>query len=525
MEAAMGTAIAQGNINKQARQERFGSSSLNSWVSLLIAAALLFFADGRNTIALAAWLAPLFLLRFIRTQPAKRGLAMAYCVLIITRGIAMRGMIPIPGVFYYIFLLISNLSALFPYIADRWLARRFSGVTSTLIFPCTLVMAQFIYSHGPVGSWGSIPYTQAANLPLLQLLSVTGLWGITFLMGWFASTANSTWQQHESNSTVKMTWRPLAIFVAVFIAVNILGAARLAIFAPSSSAVRVASLSPGKEGGKLGVDLIEAVTQGKGSDAQISEFKRITAAGQDELLARSEREAIAGAKIVFWSESAAFVLKPDEASLFARGRSVASEHRIYLGMTLGTWTPGNSKPLENKFVLISPTGEIAWQYLKARPTPGPEMTAAVKSDGKLRQLDSPYGRLSAAICYDMDFPRFMAQAGAFPADIVMSPAGDWQAIDPRHTEIASFRAIEQGFNLVRQSSGGLSAAYDYQGRRLASMDQYQSDDLTLIAEVPTRGVRTIYSRLGDWFAWLSIVALVGLVVSALRKKSTRFATK
>jgi len=192
---------------------------------------------------------------------------------------------------------------------------------------------------------------------------------------------------------------------------------------------------------------------------------------------------------------------------------------VYLGMTLGTWTPGAQNPLENKFVLIEPTGQVAWEYLKARPTPGPEAAMSVKSDGRLRQLNTAYGKLNAAICYDTDFPKLMAQAGVQQADVVLSPASDWRAIDPRHTEIASFRAIEQGFNLVRQSNGGLSAAYDYQGRRLASMDEYQSADLTLIAQVPTRGVRTIYSRLGDWLAWLSILAVLTLIIFAWRKNT------
>jgi apolipoprotein N-acyltransferase len=77
--------------------------------------------------------------------------------------------------------------------------------------------------------------------------------------------------------------------------------------------------------------------------------------------------------------------------------------------------------------------------------------------------------------------------------------------------MASFRAIEQGFNLVRHTSHGLSAAYDYQGRRLAAMDHYLAVDHTLISQVPIKGIRTIYSRLGDWFAW---VCMVGVVVLA-----------
>jgi apolipoprotein N-acyltransferase len=481
-----------------------------SWLWLAISAVLLLFADGRNTIPAATWLAPALLLRFVRTQPARRGLSIAYLTLLVTRGVATRGMTPIPGIFFYIFLIISGLSVVLPYVADRLIAVHLPGLFHTLVFPCSLVATQLLYSRGPFGSWGLIPYTQAGNLPLIQLLAVTGLWGITFLIGWFAAVVNWTWQDGPSRSRAS---HPATLFIAVYLLVVLLGGARLALFPPASPTVRVASLSPVQGGVKMD-GLLAAVIAGKAGAGQISQLRQATRAGQDELLTRSEREAIAGAKIIFWSETAAYVLQQDEGDLLARGRALAARYQIYLGMALGTWSPGLSRPFENKFVLIAPTGQIAWQYLKARPTPGPEAAMSVTSDGRLRQLDTPYGRLDAAICYDTDFPRLMAQAGEQRADLVLSPAGDWRAIDPRHSEIASFRAVEEGFNLVRQSHGGLSAAYDYQGRRLATMDQYQASDLTLLAQVPTRGVRTIYSRLGDWFGWLCILALVALTALA-----------
>jgi apolipoprotein N-acyltransferase len=512
----MENATLSGNFSEDASEGvRNHLSGLPSWLLLPCTALLLLFADGRNTIALAAWLAPALLLRFVRTRPAKIGLVVAYFMLIVPRAIALRGMIPIPGIFYYIFWVISAFSALLPYLADRLLTPHLKGVLNTLVFPCTLVVSQFVYSHGPMGSWGSIPYTQSGNQPLIQLLSVTGLWGITFLIGWFAAVVNWSW---ESGPTLSRAWGPLVLFSCVYVAVILLGAARLAIFPTSSPTVRMASLSPTKEGLRLPDGLLRVVIRGNADAEQIKEFKTATSVGQNELLTRSEREAASGSKIIFWSETAAFVLKEDEPGLLARGRDLAAKYHIYLGLSLGTWTPGSEHPLENKFVFIQPTGEIAWQYLKARPTPGPETGMAVRSEGRLRQLDTPYGKIDAAICYDTDFPRLMAQAGEQKADVVLSPAGDWKAIDPRHTEIASFRAIEQGFNLVRQSNGGLSAAYDYQGRRLGSMDEYQSTDLTLIAEVPTRGVRTVYSFLGDWFAWLCIVADLALMGGAWRSR-------
>jgi apolipoprotein N-acyltransferase len=487
-------------------------SSNSRWGWLLAASALLLVADGRNTIALAAWLAPALLLRFVRLERPLRGLALAYLALAILRGIAYRGMTPIPGIFYYVFLAISTISALLPYVADRLLARRLPAFAGSLVFPCTLVVTQFIYAHGPHGSWGTIAYSQTANLPLLQLLSVTGLWGIDFLIGWFASSVNQALESPRS-------LRPLAAFTALLLTVLLAGGARLAFFPPSSATVRVASLSPAKDGPPSNPSLLDRIVHQQATENERAQFRAASATARDNLLARSDQQAAAGAKILLWSETAVYLLAEDEPALLTKARALAAKDHIYLGLALGTWTPGALYPLENKLVLLDPSGTVAWQFLKARPTPGPEAANARPSDGRLRQLGTPYGRLMGAICFDTDFPPLMAQAGAAHADIVLSPAADWVAIDPRHTEIASFRAIEQGFNLLRQTNNGLSAAYDYQGHQLAQMDEFHATQLTLVAQLPIRGARTLYARFGDWLAWLSIAALVALLFQALRKRS------
>jgi apolipoprotein N-acyltransferase len=114
----------------------------------------------------------------------------------------------------------------------------------------------------------------------------------------------------------------------------------------------------------------------------------------------------------------------------------------------------------------------------------------------------------------MDFPSLLTQAGKQRIDILLSPASDWSAIDPRHTQMAQFRAIEQGFNLVRQANLGLSAAYDYEGRPLATMDDPYSQEPTLNADIPTEGARTLYALFGDWFAWVCAVALAVFMLVA-----------
>jgi apolipoprotein N-acyltransferase len=64
----------------------------------------------------------------------------------------------------------------------------------------------------------------------------------------------------------------------------------------------------------------------------------------------------------------------------------------------------------------------------------------------------------------------------------------------------------------------MSAAYDYQGRRLAATNHFQTTDYAMISQVPTKGVRTIYARLGNWFAMASLAGLTLLMILSLRGK-------
>lgn len=512
----MATTASAEKLQSSARVGRSEPSrphTSRSWLWLLVAAGLLLFANGANSVWVAAWLAPIFLLRFVRTQKTLVGLPIAYVLLSATMAFQFRGMVPIPGIAYYGFLVVDGLTLVAPYVLDRVLAPRIGGFAATLIFPAAWAATDYLVSLGMYGSWGASAYSQYGNLALLQLLSVTGLWGVTFLMGWFAACCNGLWEEGVQSSRAR---RGLGLCCGVILAVILLGGIRASFLAPSSPTVRIASLSKRNVGQQASDAAWGHLLTNRASDKELDEIRGEGNAVDNDLLARAGQEAQAGAKIVFWGEGNAPVFKEDEPALFARGRELAAKYRIYLGMGIATWNRGQARPLENKLVLITPDGQVAWEYLKARPVPGGEAALSVRTDGRLRSLDTPYGRMSAVICFDGDFPGLLAQAGVLGADILLDPSNDWRAIDPWHTQMASFRAIEQGFNLVRHTSHGLSAAFDYQGRRLSAMDHYQTGDYVLISEVPTKGVRTIYGRLRDWFAWLCLALVAALALRAAR---------
>jgi apolipoprotein N-acyltransferase len=101
---------------------------------------------------------------------------------------------------------------------------------------------------------------------------------------------------------------------------------------------------------------------------------------------------------------------------------------------------------------------------------------------------------------------------------MLVPSHDWREIDPLHTQMAPFRAIENGFSLVRQTGNGLAMTVDDEGNVLSASDYFTSDPQVMVAYVPTQGVHTIYATIGDLFAWLSIAGLVGLIGFALARR-------
>jgi apolipoprotein N-acyltransferase len=499
-------ALVSESARVTAHKRALEAKSTWHWLPALLAAALLVpISNGRCSVPAAAWLAPLFLLRYLRTQRPLRGLAIVYGLFLAAFPVQWSSIVPLEGVGYWLFALGFQLVYLMPFAIDRYLAPRIRGFASTLVFPVAWTSLEYVVCQfSPYTSWGSIAYTQFGNLPLLQLLSVTGLYGVTFLMCWFASVGSWAWG-HASH--LQDAYKGLMIYGAVLALVLVLGGIRLEVFPASDETVRVASLTVDPGAARRAWNVRRDGTKPRVLEA----VRRDTRALHDALLERSAAEARAGARLVFWSELNALVLKDDEGALIERGRDLARREAIYLGMALGTITPGQWL-MQNRLVVVDPAGELVASYYKARPVPGDPESGASDT---IPIVATPFGKLALGICYDLDFPGLIRQAGQAHADLMIVPALDWASIDPGHTRMALFRAIENGFSLVRQTDHGLSAAADHQGRMLAAMDYFTTSDRVMRAHVPTHGVRTVYARIGDVFAWGCIVALCVFAVMPL----------
>ncbi len=155
-----------------------------SWLWLAIAAVLFVFTYGMYRNPLAGLLAPLFLIRFLRTRKVGAGYLLMMLALMAANIIAWWNNMPMMAIpVRIIFGLVTGLLYTIPFLLDRVLVSRFSGFAATLVFPFASAAFEFLTLWpNPMGTWGSLAYSQFSSLHLTQVASITGMWGVTFLV-------------------------------------------------------------------------------------------------------------------------------------------------------------------------------------------------------------------------------------------------------------------------------------------------------------------------------------------------------
>jgi apolipoprotein N-acyltransferase len=253
-------------------------------------------------------------------------------------------------------------------------------------------------------------------------------------------------------------------------------------------------------------EMLAKIREAKQKDWQT--YRQLSAELQELYLEGTLREARAGAQIVHWPEMAVNLAKEDEANFLARAGQIAQDENIYLVMAYAAGFEDGS-PFENKLLIIDPAGDVVLEHYKYG---GARLDGAVPGDGTLHTVETPYGTLSGIICNDTYHEEVVTQAGRNGTDILFSPTMGYRQTDPLQAHMAIYRAIENGITHVRQEDNGLSIAVDPYGRVSAAMDHFSSSERVMVSQVPILSTFTLYSYIGDLFAWLAIAGFVGITI-------------
>ncbi|MCI0370095.1 MAG: apolipoprotein N-acyltransferase [candidate division NC10 bacterium] len=358
--------------------------------------------------------------------------------------------------------------------------------------------------------WNLLGYSQLPNLPFAQVASVTGVYGVSFLLV-LATAALAV--PFLPGMPRRGAWR-------------IVGAAALLVGAAHAAGIWALR----------GTDTAAAPLQVGVVQGNIEQAFKWSPAALDLTLGKyarlSAEAASGGVDLVVWPETAAPLLLRQDPARLAQVRALAES----LGRPLLVGAPdraaGEPVRLLNSAILLGPDGRLLAKYDKMHLVPFGEyvplrpllffvdkIATGIGEfvPGEARTMFRvPGGTFAASICFEVIFPAEVRAAVAGGAEFLVNITNDaWfgrSAAPAQHLRMAAFRALETRRYLARAANTGISAVVDPYGRVLASTPLFE--EAVLVQGVIPRRDLTPYVRFGDWFAAASSLGAAGWITSA-----------
>ncbi|MHB1106065.1 MAG: nitrilase-related carbon-nitrogen hydrolase [Lutibacter sp.] len=398
---------------------------------------------------------------------------------------------PIPYAMIFLFSVPISLFHLPAYLIwDKYKKNKWS----IFLFPVILTIMEWIqYTFTPFASWGVMAYSQSHSINVMQFTSIFGMAGLSFLIYWVnVSIAKII---TIGKTTLLSFYLPILSLLLIII----FGSLRIDI------------------GKSKGVKTMTVAAVGTNSEVSGLPLPTKESNGKviSDLLKKTEKAADFGAELIVWNEASFFTLADDETTTINLIKTIAKKKNI--SIVASYVMPISEKPFqyENKFVFINKNGETEYSYLKHQPVPGEPAIKGTKPFKTVRVSESEIG---GAICYDYDFPYIAQEFGNLKTDIVAVPSSDWRGIDPLHTRMSAFRAIEQGHSIVRSTRFGLSAAITPYGEMISQMSSFDKNNKVMTANLPVHRIITVYSIIGDIFIYLCFTFVIFFFLNVSLKK-------
>jgi len=467
--------------------------------AVLATAALIYFGTGPEPFWPLMWIAPLPVLLFA-ADASGWGAALAGA------GGIMLGLLNLWGLFHdalqmpwYILLQIylsEGIVYALAVLLFRALLRRQAYWGALLALPAVVVSFEyFLNVTSPHGTAGSLAYSQLGFLPFLQLASITGPWGMSFLLLLFSSGLAIVMHLHRTDRKQQL-WIA-GVTLGLLAAVLVFGTARL--------------LQP-TDGTPVMVGLVAS----DGDNEDVADEGSPTARLFQSYTKPVAALAAQGAEVVVLPEKLGVVVEPDTRVLDARLQSLAEQShvRVVAGM-VRVVPPGAGMPkkIEYNEARVYTPGAPVESYDKehmlppfeSKFAPGTALTLLAGSGGGV----STWG---VAICKDMDFTQLGRHYGKAGAGLMLVPGWDFFRDWIQHGHMAIMRGVESGFSVVRSAKGGSLFVSDDRGRILGEVKSDAAPFSTLLVTVPQGHDKTLFLVFGDWFAYLAVLLLLGTLI-------------
>ena len=414
--------------------------------------------------------------------------------------------------------------------------------------------------------WDFLGVSQYRMVPLIQIASVTGVYGVSFLVVWFSLSLFSAMRTLFGDPTRRYVWQAeIALPLVTIIGLFIFGYVRAGQGNTPTTSLRITLVQP-----SIPQTLIWDPVQNESRFQQLIrlteqslEETRKTETGErviqivdpanpdnqqtNTLPVRSPHRTQDASRtdLLIWPESAVPNLDGDTVNAITR---LVQSNRV--------WIIFNSDDVEfrrdatnyfNSAFLVTPRGELAEVYHKRKLVMFGEyiplvqwlplvkyltpITGSYQSGDRpvAFELGDPHVNAAPLICFEDTFPGVARASAGDNVDFLVNLTNDgWfgnSAAQWQHMASAAFRAVENNLPLVRCSNNGISCWIDATGRvqevfKDRNGSAYGAGGLTLDIPLTQEGAGrapTFYHRHGDWFGWACVV--VAVLVSVRSKKS------
>ena len=499
------------------------------YIWLLLGLVLALFSYGIFNTGICAWLFAIPLIRYINIRPKWSSIFWMLLGMVIVANITFWGLVQDgPNIMNQVFCTLNGIRIWFPFLV-YFLCRKLGAnkLIAYFAFPATVAVVEFFIDNPFVSVMTSLSISQFWNIGLMQLASITGVVGVSFIVTLLASIVNYIWEDGLNRKTLI---NAVAYGIAIVLITGI-GMSSIQKITTEDQTVRVATSIENTNLLAENPDILEKYDG--------TSMEKIVDACLDIIESRAKDAAYNESALLVFPEDA-FVCTEDKTEYFiGEVKRIAKENNVNILIPLlrfpyvevqddgdvskyvaqlETRVAESGLKKTNTLNFIDRNGELLNTYVKNHLVPVVEEPFTTKGDGKTPIVEVDGVKYTYLICADYTSNHYAYNGRE--ADVLLNPSYDWKAFQFFTSYGVQARAIECGYSVLRNPVNGNIILYDYQGRPIHMSNAMNVHTGILYLDIPKEGRQTFYEVTGNWFPWICAAYSVFALASgfAIKRK-------
>lgn len=494
---------------KKDKMKQFEEKHPYFWLILGLILTLLSY--GIFNTGICAWIFAIPLIRFINNRTKWSSILLMLVGMVVVANITFfRLVLDDFHIMNQVFCSLNGLRMWFPFFV-YFLCRYFGArkIIAYYALPASVAVAEFFIDNPFISVMTSLSVSQFWNLGLMQVASITGVVGVSFIVTLFACIVNYIWEEGLRKDTVVN----VIAYGLVVVVISSIGMMNIEKITTTDQTVRVAT---SVENFNLLLSDPSMMDQYEGTDEEKMFQANI------DIIAERARQAVQNeANLLVFPEDAFLCPEADCEALIGQVQAIAKENGIHILLPVLRLPAEEGGKTKNTLNFINNQGELLNTYLKNHLVPVVEEPETVRGDGSTPVIEVDGVKYTYLICADYTSNKYAYNGRE--ADIFINPSFDWKAFRYFTSYAVQARAIECGFSVLRNPVNGNIILYDVYGRPLHMQNVMNVHSGMIYLDIPKEGRQTIYGATGNWFPWICAAYSVFAICSGfvLKKKERK----